>query len=155
MTGSNVKPTVGAERDERLSIIYIESSALVAALLEKDPAALAALGEPARWVTSALTFAESYRAVIRARVGNRLTDVQEQDAVRALHNFEAGCAIISVTDAVLERVRRPFPVEPIRALDAIHVATAEFVDAAPQLVTVLTRDARVRDNARALGHPVI
>ncbi|MGI8546104.1 MAG: type II toxin-antitoxin system VapC family toxin [Gemmatimonadaceae bacterium] len=142
-------------RNGRPPVVYIESSALVAALMEKDPAALAALGEPARWVTSALTFAESYRAVIRARVANRLTDAQERDALQALRSFEPGCATISITDAVLDRVRRPFPVEPIRALDAIHVATAELVDAAPQLVTVLTRNTRVRDNARALGHPVI
>jgi predicted nucleic acid-binding protein len=49
-------------------------------------------------------------------------------------------------------VRRPFPAEPIRTLDAIHLATAELLGEAPQLVTIVTRDERVRANARALGY---
>jgi hypothetical protein len=55
---------------------------------------------------------------------------------------------------VLARAGRPFPVEPIRSLDALHLATAELLDEPPQLVTVLTRDSRVIDNARALGYRV-
>ena len=49
---------------------------------------------------------------------------------------------------------RPFPIEPIRTLDAVHLATAELLDEAPQVVTIVTRDVRVRDNARALGYIV-
>jgi len=55
---------------------------------------------------------------------------------------------------VLARARRPFPVEPIRTLDAVHLATTELLGEAPQFVTILTRDARVRENARALGYVV-
>jgi hypothetical protein len=62
--------------------------------------------------------------------------------------------VVAVTEAVLTRAGRPFPVEPIRTLDAIHLATAELLGEAPQLVTIVTRDARVRDNARALGYAV-
>jgi hypothetical protein len=62
--------------------------------------------------------------------------------------------MVAVTDAVLARVRRPFPVEPVRTLDAVHLATAELLGEPPQLVTVVTRDGRVRDNARALGYAV-
>jgi hypothetical protein len=36
----------------------------------------------------------------------------------------------------------------------MHLATAELLDEPPQLVTIVTRDARVRDNARALGYAV-
>jgi hypothetical protein len=53
---------------------------------------------------------------------------------------------------VLARSSRPFPVEPIRTLDAIHVARAELLGEPPALVTILTRDARVRDNADRLGY---
>ncbi len=49
---------------------------------------------------------------------------------------------------------RPFPVEPIRTLDAIHLATAAALSAMPALVTIVTRDLRVRNNATALGHQV-
>jgi len=105
-------------------------------------------------VTSAVTLAEAARAIIRARVAGRMTVAQEQAAVRGLRTFERRCFIVDVTSAVLTRVGRPFPVEPIRTLDAVHVATAELLDEPPQLVTIVTRDARVRDNARALGYSV-
>jgi len=135
------------------SIRYIESSALVAALLEHDPAARKA---PAgtQHVTSALDVAEAGRAIIRARAAGRLTPAEEQAAVRALRTFERRCFILDVDRDVLDRVRRPFPVEPIRTLDAVHLATAERLGEAPQVVTIVTRDDRVRDNARALGYVV-
>jgi hypothetical protein len=55
---------------------------------------------------------------------------------------------------VLDRVRRPFPVEPIRTLDAVHLATAELLGESPPLVTIVTRDDRVRKNAESLGYVV-
>ena len=109
---------------------------------------------PARRITSALTLAEATRAVLRARITGRLTRDQERAAIRALETFARRCAIISITEAVLTRAGRPFPVEPIRTLDAIHLATVELLGEAPQLVTVLTRDTRVRENAQAFGYVI-
>ena len=83
-----------------------------------------------------------------------MTVAEEQAAVRALRTFERRCFILDVDRAVLGRVRRPFPIEPIRTLDAVHLATIELLGEAPQLVTIVTRDDRVRDNARALGYLV-
>ncbi|MBM4246157.1 MAG: type II toxin-antitoxin system VapC family toxin [Deltaproteobacteria bacterium] len=131
----------------------MESSALLAALLEHDTAVLRAPAG-AQHVTSALTLAEAGRAIIRARAAGRLTEAEEQAAVRALRTFERRCFIVDVDRAVLARVRRPFPVEPIRTLDAVHLATTELLGEAPQVVTIVTRDIRVRDNARALGYVV-
>ena len=133
---------------------YIESSALVAALLERDASAREALRAKGRVVTSALTTAEAARAILRARAGERLTLDQERLAIRALRRFERRSYIVPVGDAVLARVRRPFPVEPIRTLDAVHLATLELLGESPELVTIVTRDARVRDNAAALGYAV-
>jgi predicted nucleic acid-binding protein len=61
---------------------------------------------------------------------------------------------VSVTETILTRAGRPFPVEPIRTLDAIHLATAEALGDPPALVIIVTRDLRVRENATALGYPV-
>ena len=133
---------------------YIESSALVAALLEQDAEADAALREIGRRITSALTFTEAARALLRARVTRRITGDQERSALRALRRFERRCEVVAITDAVLTRAGRQFPVEPIRTLDAIHLATIDVLGEAPQLVTVITRDARVARNARALGYAV-
>ena len=134
-----------------VGIRYIESSALVAALLEHDAEALKSFRARARQVTSALTLAEAGRAIVRARVGERLSADAERAAVRALRRFERRCYIVAVTDDVLARVRRPFSVEPVRTLDAVHIATVESLGEPPQLMSVVTRDYRVRENAKALG----
>ena len=139
---------------ETAGVRYVESSALVAALLERDSRALESVRTPGRRVTSALTIAETARAILRARATARLTTGEEQAAVGALRRFELRCYVVGVTDAVLARVRRPFPIEPIRTLDAVHLATMEMIDEPPPLVVVVTRDVRVRENAEALGYGV-
>lgn len=134
--------------------MYMESSARVAALLEHDTGAKRPLPPGARLVTSALTLAETARAIVRARAAGRLTAEQEGAAVRGLRTFARRCFVIEVDRRVLNRVGGRFPVEPIRTLDAVHLATIEMLDESPELVTVMTRDARVRDNALALGYHI-
>jgi predicted nucleic acid-binding protein len=139
---------------ETAGVRYVESSALVAALLERDADAVKSVRTRGRRVTSALTIAEAARAILRARAAARLTAEEERAAVRALRRFERRCYLVAVTDTVLARVRRPFPVEPIRTLDAVHLATTELLGEPPPLITVVTRDVRVRENAEALGYAV-
>jgi predicted nucleic acid-binding protein len=143
-----------ASTTQAAGVRYIESSALVAALLEHDAGALKSIRTRGRTVTSALTVAEAARAILRARAAARVTADEERAVVRALRRFERRCYLVAVTDAVLARVRRPFPVEPIRTLDAVHLATMELLGEPPPLVVVVTRDARVRENARVLGYAV-
>ena len=133
---------------------YIETSALVAAVLEGDSEAKASIRAQGQRVTSALTVAETSRAVLRARLSGRITAQQERAAILTLQRFTRRCHIVSVTEAILAHAGRPFPVEPVRTLDAIHLATAQALGDPPALVAIITRDARVRENARALGHPV-
>ena len=92
--------------------------------------------------------------ILRARATARLTADEERVAVGALRRFALRCYLAGVTDAVLARVRRPFPVELIRTLDAVHLATTELLGEPPPLTVVVTRDARVRENAEALGYAV-
>lgn len=135
--------------------MYIESSALLAALLEKDSAARTSLrGKRRRRITSALTFAEASRALVRARVDGRLAPADERAALRWLQTFRRRCDVVAITDAVLARAGRPFTAEPIRTLDAIHLATAELLGEPPQLITIVTRDNRIIQNAKALGYAV-
>ena len=139
---------------EAAGVRYIESSALVAALLEHDADALKSVRAKGRKVTSALTIAETARAIVRARAAARLTADEERAVVRALRRFERRCYVVAVTETVLARVRRPFPVEPIRTLDAVHLATTELLGEPPPLITVVTRDVRVRENSEALGYSI-
>ena len=123
-------------------------------MLEGDTAAKASIRAQGQRVTSALTVAETSRALLRARLSGRLTAQQERVAIHTLQRFTRRCHIVSVTEAILAHAGRPFPVEPTRTLDAIHLATAEALGDPPALVTIITRDLRIRDNATALGHPV-
>lgn len=135
-------------------IRYVESSALVAAVLEDDAAARNAIRATGRLVTSRLTLAEAHRAVLRARMAGRLGPDDERRLIRGLDTFGRRCELMAVSEQVLLRAGRPFPVEPVRILDAIHLASVELLGEAPQLVTVVARDARVVANARALGYDV-
>lgn len=133
---------------------YIETSALIAARLEGDQSAWESIrGEGVRF-TSALTLAEFGRRLIRAREAGELDQAQVQALTAWLARFARRCAIVDVDAGVLARVRRPFSTEPIRTLDAIHLATVETRDEDPALVAVVTRDRRIGDNARAMGYLV-
>lgn len=132
-------------------VSYAESSAIVAALLEGDTDAGAAFRASSHHVTSALTQAEVRRAIVRARHDGRISGEQERAAVTALVALLESFEILSLSAEILERVGRPFAAEPVRALDAIHLATIEAVADYPRLTTVVTRDRRVRVNALAMG----
>jgi len=137
-----------------VSFRYIESSALVAAVLEGDATAVQAIrGEGVR-IASALTLAETRRTFAVAIVRGRLSQPQVRSRLAWLRRFERRCEIIDVSSSVLTRLGRPFPVEPVRSLDAIHLATIEMLEVEPSLVAVVTRDRRVRENALAMGYLV-
>ena len=138
----------------RTATTYVESSALVAALLEGDSGVIRSVRLGASTVTSALTLAETRRAVVRAHASGRIDLAARQAASRGLTTFARRCRFVAVTDDILTRAGRPFPVEPVRTLDAVHLATVELIADATTAVTVVTRDRRVRANAEALGFHV-
>jgi predicted nucleic acid-binding protein len=150
------RPRLDEDLPAEASLIrYIESSALVAAIMERDAEVSTQVSEIGQRVTSALTLAEAMRAVVRARAAGRIGPREERSALRDFQRFARRCVVIPVTEEVLTRVARPFPDEPIRTLDAIHLGTIESLGETPQLVTVVTRDDRIARNARALGYHVL
>jgi hypothetical protein len=56
---------------------------------------------------------------------------------------------------VVDRARRPFPVEPIRTLDALHLSHALLVRSLAPELALLSLDRRVRKNGKALGFETI
>lgn len=133
---------------------YLESSAVVAALLDGDAEARQAVEGEGQRFASALTFAESARAVLRARLAGQLNPNAERTILRRLRRIEERCEVAEISPPVLARASRPFAVEPVRTLDAIHLATVELLGEQPQLVTIVTRDRRIRENAIAMGYAV-
>jgi predicted nucleic acid-binding protein len=133
---------------------YIESSALFASRFEGDAAARQSIvGEGIRF-TSALTLAEVGRRLVRGRVADSIDESQFRAAMLWLRRFERSCHIVQIDGPVLTRVRRSFPGEPLRTLDAIHLATLEAWEDDPSQVVMVTRDRRIADNARAMGYLV-
>ncbi len=59
-------------------------------------------------------------------------------------------AILELAPPVLARALQPFP-SPVRTLDALHLASAEFIREQGQLVEVASYDKRLLDVAQALG----
>jgi len=136
-----------------VNVVYLETSAILTWLLGEKRAAEArrAVDAAERVVTSALSIAEVERALLRAESAVMLKAADGQRLRGLLQRARSSWATMAVTDEVLGRAARPFPVEPVRTLDAVHLATAlAFAQAYPDL-RVVSFDRRILDNAAALG----
>ncbi len=134
-------------------IVYAESSAVAAWLLGEPNQAIAhrTLAAAELVVSSSLTGFECARALARRRQEGRCDVTQEYAALRLLDVAERTWHVHALSDGVLARARGPFPVEPVRALDALHLATAVILREALGPITMLSFDQRIRDNAPLLG----
>lgn len=138
-------------------IAYVESSAVLTWLLGEGLAASVAhaLASADGLVSSALTLVEVDRALVRAVSSGRLSEAEAAAARRRFESVAARWAVLAITDEQIERARRPFPRDPVRSLDAIHLASAlEFVADLGEL-GIVSLDERVRANAAFLGFPVL
>lgn len=63
-------------------------------------------------------------------------------------------SMVELAPPVLERALDPFPA-PVRTLDALHLATIEFLRRSHQSVRLATLDARLAAAARALHIPLV
>lgn len=115
----------------------------------------AALGGANRVVTSELTLVECDRALIRAETLQTLPPAETGERRIALQTTAAHWILLSLCAAIIERARRPFPLEPIRTLDALHLSSALSVATTVDELTVLSLDRRIRASARALGLGVL
>ena len=136
-----------------MKVVYLESSALLQWLLGQPRAAEVSrsVDQADLVLTSMLTLTECERVLIRAEDQGSLKGGDTQRLRGLLNRAQASWTRMSVSDEVLRRAGRTFPVEPVRTLDAIHLATAlEFTAVYPDL-RVLSYDQRIRGNAEALG----
>ncbi len=137
--------------------LYAESSAVLAWLFG-EPAGVAvrqALAGADLIVTSDLTFVECDRVVIRAQASDGLAEARAADIRARLNAAAAHWILLRVDRDVVDRARRPFPAEPIRALDAIHLASALVARAALEGLILLSLDRRVRGAGKQLGLEVL
>jgi uncharacterized protein len=130
---------------------YVDASALLRILFaEPGPSVPLTAGD--RVVTSQLAEIEAARAIERERLLGRLDDVQTAVKTKELADVLAMLDLAPVDAAVIERARSSFAVI-VRALDAVHVATAEVLatEAAGEPLEFWTHDDRQGTAALSRG----
>lgn len=122
-------------------MIYVDSSVVIAQLLAEDRRP-----PPGLW-SRPLTSSRLLEYEVWTRVHARGMGTRLGEAVRLLL---ARLAMLGLERSVLARALEPFP-EPVRTLDALHLASADFLRGQGQEVAIATYDARMGEAARALG----
>jgi predicted nucleic acid-binding protein len=138
-------------------MLYAESSAVLAWLLgEARGAEVAeALRDASGVVASDLTIVECERVLIRGWSAGVMSEVELADQSAALARVAAHWTVLRIDADVVERARRPFPIEPVRTLDALHLACALVARSAVRGLALLALDQRVRENAERLGFAAV
>lgn len=124
-------------------MIYVDTSVALAQLLAEDRTPPAALWDESL-VSSRLLQYELWNRIHARGLGRSHGDDVRQILGRI--------ALLELTSSVLVRALDPFPV-PVRTLDALHLASAEFLQQQGQQVLIATYDARMIEGARRLGIP--
>lgn len=137
--------------------LYAESSAVLAWLLDEPtaPSVREALAGAEMVLASDLTLLECDRAIIRLANSRRVREAQAADEKARLSRVAAHWMLLSLSADIIERARRPFPVEPIRTPDALHVATGLVARLTVPDIVFLTLDNRVRACAEQLGFQLV
>jgi predicted nucleic acid-binding protein len=137
--------------------LYAESSAVLAWLLDEAaaPEVRRLLGTAIVVVASDLTLIECDRVLIRAAALGELSEADSADRRAYLAAAASQWQVLHVAGEVVERARKPFPGEPIRTLDAIHLAAALTARAYLAGLGLLSLDDRVRSAGRRLGFELL
>ena len=106
---------------------YVDASALLRVLFAK-PGPSVPLADGDRVVSSQLVEVETCRAVDRERLVGHLDDAETAVKRKELANLLAMLDLAPIDGTVIDRAKSSFAVN-VRALDAIHVATAEILAA--------------------------
>lgn len=136
--------------------LYAESSAVLAWLLgeEAGPRVRRLLAAADLVVSSDLTVIECDRVLIRAAALGELTEAQAADRRAHLTTAASHWQMLRIHPDVVDRARQPFPGEPVRTLDAIHLASALTARSAVAGLELLSLDERIRKAGALLGLPV-
>lgn len=134
-------------------IIYAESSAVLEWLLGEVAGSRVreALRRAKLVFASDLVLIECDRVLIRAVT---LREIDEATAANRRAHPNAAAAhwqMYRVSLDIVEPARRAFPVEPVRTLDAIHLASALAVRSSIPGVELLSLDDRIRHAGEQLG----
>ena len=126
-------------------MIYLDTSVALAHLLGEDRA------PPASLWADVLVSSRLLQYELWTRIHARALAPSHGEAVRGLIGR---VALLELAPPVLARALEPFPVA-VRTLDALHLASIEFLRGAGQTVKLATYDERLAEAARALNAEVL
>jgi predicted nucleic acid-binding protein len=133
--------------------LYAESSAVLAWLLGEDAGQRVRqlLGRADLVMTSDLTLVECDRVLIRAVTLEEMDEATAADRRAFLNAAAAHWHVLRLNVDVVDRARRRFPAEPVRTLDAMHLASALAARSGVARVQLLSLDDRIRRAGAQLG----
>jgi len=123
------------------SMVYVDTSVVLAALLAEDH-------RPPRdfWSNHLVS-----SRLLEFETWTRLHAEQASTAVADAADILVGMTdLVEMTPTVLARALDPFPVR-VRTLDALHLATAAYLESQGMRFEFATYDVRLADAARAIG----
>jgi predicted nucleic acid-binding protein len=150
-------PTPSRRRAGRALILYAESSAVVAWLFGEAAGrrTVEALERADSVTASDLTLLECDRSLVRAMALSLMGEERAALLRSSLAKMVTHWRLMPVSREIVNRARQPFPGEPIRSLDAIHLASAlAAADSLPEF-GLLSLDRRVRATGARLGLRVL
>ena len=121
-------------------MIYIDSSVVLAQLFTEDRQPKATLWNQPLVSSRLLEYEVWNRALARSQRPDRT------EIVGLLNKID----MTEMSALALRRALQPFPV-PVRTLDALHLATAIFLNSESDPVQLASYDGRMLASARALG----
>jgi predicted nucleic acid-binding protein len=122
-------------------VIYLDTSVALAHLLSESRRPPAEMWSQ-RLVASRLMTYEAWTRLHAMRLG-----ASHGDALRALVGH---VDLLELAPPVLARALEPFP-RPVRSLDALHLASMDFLVRNGQDVRIATYDERLADAAASIG----
>jgi predicted nucleic acid-binding protein len=91
------------------------------------------------------------RGVVCAMLRSKVRSARASDRRALLNAAAAHWHLSRISLDIVDRARRPFPPEPVRTLDAIHLASALAVRSAVPNMDLLSLDDRIRRAGEQLG----
>ena len=125
-------------------MIYLDTSAALVQLLAEDRS------PPERLWQEPLISSRLLEYEIWTRIHGRKLARSHGDEVRTLLGR---IALVELSQPVLTRALEPFP-RPVRTLDALHLASMDFLRKQGQSITLASYDDRLINAARALRVPI-
>jgi hypothetical protein len=129
-------------------LIYVDTSVALATLFNEPRRPLGSFWQGAL-ISSRLL---EYEIIVRIN-GKGSSAAARSAMTGAGTTLLSGIVLMDLSPPVVARALVPFPV-PVRTLDALHLATLDYLRNQGSIVNLATYDTRLAAAAKALGFPI-